>query len=523
MKFGLFCFLFFILNICYLNAGKVGIFLSTNSNSQLVFGYRLAEILSTQHEVLLIRAEYNHKTRSFKSPLSNVREIYLEVFNTSTEFDDFANSERQMFFNEPTVKIMWDIGAKFQDFYLSGCEKMLNNKKFLKDIENEKFDVIFTHHYDICPFAVMHHAKVPKWIYTMSSPIIEMIFRTFGIPSPPSTVPGIFTNTTNQLTFKERAFNTFTSTLSYGMAQIYFRNYDKVIQQNLGPNFPSIKSLIRKSKLIFVNDFEFIEYPRPLSSAVINIGGIGIDITKSLKGEFKTFIEESDKPIVVISFGTVADPSVFPQHWKNAFVEFFESNLHINFIWYFEDSNLKLPKNVLMKKWIPQPAILAHKKTVAFITHCGYNGLQEAIFTTTPMICIPLFGDQPRNAKLVEHKNLGTYFSKMRLSGELLTETLKKTLENKSYHKSLANLRSLLLERPFNSSELLLRWTDFTIKHDFDFTFPDVGFVEYYNLDIFVPLGFITVIGLSFIFRFLFNLYYWSCCTMAFRDKQKLQ
>uniref|UniRef100_A0AC34FTA9 UDP-glucuronosyltransferase n=1 Tax=Panagrolaimus sp. ES5 TaxID=591445 RepID=A0AC34FTA9_9BILA len=509
--------------VCFVNAGKVGIFLSTNSNSQLVFGYRLAEILSKHHEVVMIRAEYNPKTRSFKSPLTNVREIYLEVFNSSAQFDDFANHERLMFFNEPTISIMWKMAVKFQELYLSGCENMLSNKKFLMDIENENFDIIFTHHYDICPFAVMQHAKVPKWIYTMSSPIIEMVFRTFGIPSPPSTVPGIFTNTTNQLTFNERAYNTLTTTLSYGMAQLYFRNYDKIIRQQLGSNFPSIKSLIRKSKLIFVNDFEFLEYPRPLSSAVINIGGIGIDTSKPLENEFKTFVEESYKPVVVISFGTVADPKVFPEEWKNAFVQLFASNLHINFIWYFEDPALKLPKNVLMQKWIPQTSILANPKTVAFISHCGYNGLQEAILTTTPMICIPLFGDQPRNAKLVELKNIGTYFSKMRLSGDLLTETLKKTLNNKSYHKSLLNLRSLLLDRPFNSSELLLRWTDFTIKHDFDFTFPDVGFVEFYNLDIFVPLGFISVIILSFTIKFFFNLYYWSCVTMAFRDKQKLQ
>ena len=221
------------------------------------------------------------------------------------------------------------------------------------------------------------------------------------------------------------------ASLSTIVADFYFRRYDQLTLKQFGPSFPSFRSLVRKSKLIFVNDFEVLEYPRPISSAVINIGGIGIDTSQPLDGEFKTFVEGSTKPVVVVSLGTVASAQNIPPKWIQEFIKFFEANENINFVWKFDDPDLKVPKNVFMRKWLPQTSLLSSDKTVAFIAHCGFNGVLEGILTKTPMICIPLCLDQPRNARLLEHKNLGTYLPKSMFSADALTQKLKNTLENK--------------------------------------------------------------------------------------------
>jgi hypothetical protein len=51
--------------------------------------------------------------------------------------------------------------------------------------------------------------------------------------------------------------------------------------------------------------------------------------------------------------------------------------------------------------WAPQAAILAHEATGAFITHCGWNSVQESVAAGVPMIALPLQSDQPANALLL--------------------------------------------------------------------------------------------------------------------------
>ena len=53
--------------------------------------------------------------------------------------------------------------------------------------------------------------------------------------------------------------------------------------------------------------------------------------------------------------------------------------------------------------WFPQHDLLAHPKTVLFVTHCGMTGILESVYHSVPMLALPIFGDQPDNAaRLVE-------------------------------------------------------------------------------------------------------------------------
>lgn len=51
----------------------------------------------------------------------------------------------------------------------------------------------------------------------------------------------------------------------------------------------------------------------------------------------------------------------------------FEQFPDYNFLWKFEKPSidLKLPKNVMIRPWLPQSDLLAHSKLRAFFTHSG--------------------------------------------------------------------------------------------------------------------------------------------------------
>jgi UDP:flavonoid glycosyltransferase YjiC (YdhE family) len=46
-------------------------------------------------------------------------------------------------------------------------------------------------------------------------------------------------------------------------------------------------------------------------------------------------------------------------------------------------------ENVLFLPWLPQNDLLGHPKTKLFITHCGKNGIFEALYHGIPMIGFP--------------------------------------------------------------------------------------------------------------------------------------
>jgi MGT family glycosyltransferase len=60
----------------------------------------------------------------------------------------------------------------------------------------------------------------------------------------------------------------------------------------------------------------------------------------------------------------------------------------------------KLPRNVEVRPWVPQLAVL--RQADLFVTHAGAGGAQEGLATGTPMICVPLALDQPVNAAMLE-------------------------------------------------------------------------------------------------------------------------
>jgi UDP:flavonoid glycosyltransferase YjiC (YdhE family) len=54
-------------------------------------------------------------------------------------------------------------------------------------------------------------------------------------------------------------------------------------------------------------------------------------------------------------------------------------------------------RGLVIKSWAPQVDVLRHRATGAFVTHCGWNSVLEAVSAGVPMLCWPLDAEQKMN------------------------------------------------------------------------------------------------------------------------------
>lgn len=110
------------------------------------------------------------------------------------------------------------------------------------------------------------------------------------------------------------------------------------------------------------NSDEFLEFARPLSQRVIQIGGIAVRPPKTLDAKFEKILADGKGKTVLISFGSTASSSGMPQHMRRAFLETIREMKEVTFIWKVDKDDMELSKglsNLITVTWQPQPELLS--------------------------------------------------------------------------------------------------------------------------------------------------------------------
>ena len=81
----------------------------------------------------------------------------------------------------------------------------------------------------------------------------------------------------------------------------------------------------------------------------------------------------------------------------------------------------------LIQCHLPLPA---HPNVKLFISHCGLLSTQEAIYHGKPVLGLPVFGDQPRNADKLKNQGIGRMLVWEDLTEDILLKEITELMTN---------------------------------------------------------------------------------------------
>ena len=89
----------------------------------------------------------------------------------------------------------------------------------------------------------------------------------------------------------------------------------------------------------------------------------------------------------------------------------------------------EIPANFFVRSFLPQMEIL--KRADVFITHAGFNSVNEALYFGVPMLALPMVNDQHMVAKRLVSMQLGITENIKELSPEVLRSKLETLIMDK--------------------------------------------------------------------------------------------
>ena len=309
-----------------------------------------------------------------------------------------------------------------------------------------------------CFYLIGHRLHIPTVSFAI---ILDPL--TARVPWLPSFVPTGLDPFTDRMSFAERIKNTIV-TAAIRFLQIVQDVPADILDEyrrRFGP-FESLDDLAAKSLLWLVPREHVLDYPVPTMPHVIGVGGLTAKkSTGELSADLESFIEGAPNGTVLVSFGSSATGFPIPivEKLMDAFGRLEQDGLR--FVFRLKTArDVVVPANVMIRSWIPQNDLLAHKSVVLFITHCGLNGQYEAVYHGIPMIGFPLFGDQPYNGRRIEHKGFGIAMDLRSFNSQELVDNVRRILSDSSYRERVTRASAILRSDPHSPAERAAFWIE---------------------------------------------------------------
>ncbi|GMS86943.1 hypothetical protein PENTCL1PPCAC_9118 [Pristionchus entomophagus] len=407
------------------------------------------------------------------------------IFDTG-EMDFFSVNELNPF-------MLYAMSNHVGTMFAKQCEATLDSG-VVEILQKQKFDVYIVESFDICGMMLAHLIKPRAIIKTSTTVLLGEQFDEVGVPLALSSSPSTLSRSLDIHSITSRAWNIFSEQMTRLMFAGPRRDVGRVFRERFGEEYPTLKEISSNVAYVFTNSEPLIDFATPTLSRVVDIGGLGAKEPKELDEYWISVMNRRPK-VVLMSFGSLAKSYLLAPSAKEAILKVVSAFPSVTFIWKYEKKDefalgdaAKID-NLVLTDWMPQNDLLNHPNLAVFITHGGMGSVQELALRGKPAILIPMFGDQPRNAAMIEHNRLGKVLSKTDINNhEKITALLKELMKNQEFADNSRRIARMLAKKPFSSKDKLLKYVNFAAEFGPSPALRpqshDMSFIEYHNLDI---------------------------------------
>uniref|UniRef100_A0A2K5HG48 UDP-glucuronosyltransferase n=1 Tax=Colobus angolensis palliatus TaxID=336983 RepID=A0A2K5HG48_COLAP len=453
----------------------------------------LEELVQRGHEVTVLAS-----SASILFDPNNSSALKIEVFPTSLpkpEFENLVTQEIKRWLDLPKdtfwlyfsqmQEIMWKFGDIFREF----CKDVVSNKKLMKKLQESRFDVVFGDPIFPCSELLAELFNTPLVYSLRFTPGYGFEKHCGGFIFPPSYVPVIMSELSDQMTFMERVKNMIYMLYFDFCFQMYdMKKWDQFYSEVLGRPTTLSETMGKADIWLIRNSWNF-QFPHPLIPNVDFVGGLLCKPAKPLPKVKETY---SQRGVILWEAGVGVTRCIV--------------------LWRFDGNKPDtLGLNTRLYKWIPQNDLLGHPKTRAFITHGGANGIYEAIYHGVPMVGIPLFADQPDNIAHMKARGAAVRLDFDTMSSTDLANALKTVINDPLYKENVMKLSRIQHDQPVKPLDRAVFWIEFVMRHKgakhLRVAAHDLTWFQYHSLDV---IGFLLACVATVIFIIM------KCCLFCF-------
>ncbi|XP_037875535.1 UDP-glycosyltransferase UGT41A2 isoform X1 [Bombyx mori] len=312
--------------------------------------------------------------------------------------------------------------------------------------------------------------QVP-WILLSSVSIMPHLEAIIDEVRSITTIPLLFNNAPTPMGFWDRLTNIFiysAMTISNWLERpntvAFYESLFAPLAAARGIALPPFEEALYNVSVLLVNSHPAFAPPMSLPPNVVEIGGYHINPeTPPLPKDLQHILDSSPQGVVYFSMGSVLKSSRLSERTRREILEVFGS-LSQTVLWKFEEELKDLPKNVIVRPWMPQSSILAHPNVKVFITHGGLLSTLETLHYGVPILAVPVFGDQPSNAdRAVRHGFAKSIQYKPDMANDMKV-ALNEMLSNDSYYTRARYLSKIFGDKLVPPAKLISHYVKVAIE-----------------------------------------------------------
>uniref|UniRef100_A0A8D2E2U2 glucuronosyltransferase n=1 Tax=Sciurus vulgaris TaxID=55149 RepID=A0A8D2E2U2_SCIVU len=432
------------------SCGKVLVW-STESSHWISMKTILERLTQRGHEVTVFKPSVSifvdgdkSSAIKFESYPSSISRKYLENLNNKSISVMVYEIQKQPFWKY--YSMLQEIMSQISDVLENICRDSVLNKKLMAKLQESRFDVILSDALFPCGELLAEILQKP-FVCTLHFSLGYTIEKySGGLLFPPSYVPVILTELSDQMTFIERVKNM--------LYMIYFDFWFELFNEKRWNQFYS----------------DILGRPTTLPA-------------KPLPKEMEDFVQSSgENGVVVFSLGSMV--GTLNEERANVIAS----------------ALAQIPQKVLWRFYGKKPDTLGpntllykSSKNQTFITHGGANGIYEAIYHDIPVVDIPLFADQYDNISHMKIKGTAVRLDFNTMSSTDLLEALNKVIKDPStlnpfYPKNATRLSRIHHDQPVKPLDRAVFWIEFVMRHKgakhLRVAAHDLSWFQYYSLDV---------------------------------------